>query len=76
MRVLFVLPMIMASRAVAVTVAAEDKETHNVGCEAQAPHDQNQPCLLDLGRVDESGDGLEDDADTEGDEEYGVEEGT
>ncbi|GKT41798.1 uncharacterized protein ColSpa_01978 [Colletotrichum spaethianum] len=62
--------------AVGVAVAAEDKEADEVRGETEGTDDENQLGVIDLGRVEESGNGFENDGDAECDEEDGVEEGT
>ncbi|GKT64693.1 hypothetical protein ColTof3_12032 [Colletotrichum tofieldiae] len=62
--------------AVGVAVAAEDEKADEVRGEAECADDENQLGVVDLGGVEESGNGLEDDGDAQGDEEDGVEEGT
>lgn len=68
--------MIVTSVFMGVTVAAQDEEANEVGKEAGASHDEDEFGLVDLGRLDETGEGFEDDGNAERDEEDGVEEGT
>lgn len=68
--------VIVATRSVRVSVAAEDKEADEVGEEAGASNDEDKLGLRDLGGFDETSQGFENDGHAEGDEKYGVEEGT
>lgn len=73
--VLAVAVIVIVATAVGVAVATEDKEADEVGGKAKCTNNENENRVFDFGRVKESGYGLEDDGDAEGDEEDGVEEG-
>lgn len=68
--------VIVSTRSVRMAVAAENKESDKVGKETGAANNEHELGVVDLGRLNESGQGFEDDGDAEGDEEDGVEEGT
>lgn len=72
--VLVIVAMVVSSMP--MSMATQDDETDKVGEETGATDDEDELGVLDLGRLDESGDGFEDDGDAEGDKEDGVEKGT
>lgn len=68
--------VVVSTRSVRMAVAAENKEADKVRKETGAANNEHELGVVDLGRLNESGQGFEDDGDAEGDEEDGVEEGT
>lgn len=74
--VVVVVIVVVSTRSVRMAVAAENKEADKVGKETGAADNEHELGVVDLGRLNESGQGFEDDGDAEGDEEDGVEEGT
>lgn len=73
--VLMVVIVVAVSVSVGVTVATEDYKADEVGEEASASDDKYELRVFDVGALDESGKGLENDGNAECDEEDGVEEG-
>lgn len=67
--------VVVATRSVRVTVAAEDEETSQVGRQTSAANSEDKLRIFDLGGFDEAGEGLEDNGNAKGDEEDGVEKG-
>lgn len=68
--------VIVSTRSVRMAVATENEETDKVGKETGATNNEHELGVVDLRRLNESGQGFEDDGDAERDEEDGVEEGT
>lgn len=68
--------MVVPARPVRVAMTTENEEADEVGQEAGRANDEHKLGVVDLGRLNESGQGFEDDRDAEGDEENGIEEGT
>jgi hypothetical protein len=66
----------MFPRSVRMPMPSKNNKSGQVRREAQAADNQDKLGVADLGRVDEPGEGFEDDGYAKGDEEYGVEEGT
>lgn len=78
-RVLVVVLIVIVAvppRPMGMTVSTEYDKTNKIGAQAGAANNKNELRAVDLGRIDESREGFEDDGDAEGDEEDGVEEGT
>lgn len=73
--VVMVVIVVAVSVSVGVTVATEDYKADEVGEEASASDDEYQLRVFDVGALDESGEGLENDGNAESDEEDGIEEG-
>lgn len=69
---MFVLAVLMSVR---MPVAAKHHEADEVRGEPEAANNEDELWVGNLGGLEESGDGLEDDGDAERDQEYGVEEG-
>lgn len=74
--VVFALLVVVVMVVTSVGVAAEDKKSDKVGGKAEGADDKDKLGVVNLGRVEESGDGLEDDGDAESNQEDGVEEST
>ena len=73
--VIIVVAVGVVARSVGVAVAAQDEEANQVGGQTSAADNQNQFGVFDGGRIEEALGGVQNDGDTEGDKEDGVEEG-
>lgn len=75
-RMSVIMIVVVLAGSMRVAMAAEDKETDKVGEQAGRTNNEHELGVIDLGGFDESGQCFEDDGNTEGDKENGVEKGT
>ena len=73
--VVLIVIVVVPPRPMGMTVPTQNDKTNKIGAQAGGANNENELRVVDLGRIDESRDGFEDDGDAEGDEEDGVEEG-
>lgn len=59
-----------------MSMSTENEESHDIRSQAQTANNQNELWVCNSRNVDESCNRLEDDRETQGNQEYGVEEGT